>query len=206
TTLKDHLQDHIDSYDQTPESLTADAGYGSEENYTDLEEKEITAYVKYNYFHKEQRDKKHRENPFHPDNLFYNKETDTYYCPMGQAMKKVRSYESETTTGFKQQIHRYQAANCKGCPLRGSCHKAKGNRTLERNHNLIRLKEKARNLLLSEEGIAHRKRRCWDVEAVFGNIKQNMGFKRFMLRGMDKVTTEIGLIAMAHNLRKFSIA
>ncbi|WP_339652855.1 transposase, partial [uncultured Salegentibacter sp.] len=52
----------------------------------------------------------------------------------------------------------------------------------------------------------HIERRCWDVEAVFGNIKQNMGFKRFMLRGMDKVTTEIGLIAMAHNLRKFSIA
>ncbi|MGY5848717.1 transposase, partial [Salegentibacter sp. HM20] len=39
-----------------------------------------------------------------------------------------------------------------------------------------------------------------------GNIKQNMGFKRFMLRGMDKVTTEIGLIAMAHNLKKFTLA
>ncbi|MBZ9632715.1 transposase, partial [Salegentibacter sp. LM13S] len=34
TTLKNHLQDHVDSYDQTPQSLTADAGYGSEENYT----------------------------------------------------------------------------------------------------------------------------------------------------------------------------
>ncbi|SFN82768.1 transposase, partial [Salegentibacter flavus] len=72
--------------------------------------------------------------------------------------------------------------------------------------NLIRLKKKAKRLLLSEKGITHRKRRCWDVEAVFGNIKQNMGFKRFMLRGMDKITTEMGLIAMAHNLKKFSIA
>jgi transposase len=206
TTLKDHLQKHIASYGEAPQTLTADAGYGSEENYVDLEEKDVTAYVKYNYFHKEQRDKKHRENPFHPDNLFYNPETDTYYCPMGQAMNKIGCYESETKNGFKQTIHKYQAQNCIGCPLRGSCHKAKGNRTIERNHNLIRLKEKARNLLLSEEGIAHRKRRCWDVEAVFGNIKQNMGFKRFMLRGMDKVTTEIGLIAMAHNLRKYSVA
>lgn len=205
-TFKDHLQDHIDSYGQKPETLTADAGYGSEENYKDLEEKEITAYVKYNYFHKEQRDKKHKKNPFHPDNLFYNKETDTYYCPMGQAMKKVKSYKTKTKSGFIQEIHRYQAYNCQGCPLRGSCHKSKGNRMIERNHNLIRLKEKARNLLLSEDGIAHRKRRCWDVEAVFGDIKQNMGFKRFMLRGMEKVTTEIGLIAMAHNLKKFSIA
>ena len=206
TTLKDHLNDHIESYGQTPETLTADAGYGSEENYTDLEEKNITAFVKYNYFHKEQRDKKHRENPFHPDNLFYNPETDTYYCPMGQAMNKINTYESQTKNGFTQEIHRYQAQNCQGCPLRGSCHKAKGNRIIERNHNLIRLKDKAKSLLLSEEGVAHRKRRCWDVEAVFGNIKQNMGFKRFMLRGMEKVTTEIGLIAMAHNLKKFSIA
>jgi len=206
TTLKDHLNDHIESYGQTPETLTADAGYGSEENYTDLKEKNITAFVKYNYFHKEQRDKKHRENPFHPDNLFYNPETDTYYCPMGQAMNKINTYENQTKNGFTQEIHRYQAQNCQGCPLRGSCHKAKGNRIIERNHNLIRLKDKAKNLLLSEEGVAHRKRRCWDVEAVFGNIKQNMGFKRFMLRGMEKVTTEIGLIAMAHNLKKFSIA
>jgi transposase len=205
TTLKDHLKNHIESYDQTPETLTADAGYGSEENYTDLEEKNITAFVKYNYFHKEQRDKKHKENPFHPDNLFYNAETDTYYCPMGQEMTKTHTYQSKTKNGFTQEIYRYQAQNCCGCPLRGSCHKAKGNRIIERNHNLIRLKEKAKNLLLSKEGIAHRKRRCWDVEAVFGNIKQNMGFKRFMLRGMENVTTEIGLIAMAHNLKKFSV-
>ena len=49
------------------------------------------------------------------------------------------------------------------------------------------------------------KKRCWDIEAIFGNIKQNMGFKRFMLRGMEKVETEFGLIAMAHNLKKLSL-
>ncbi len=54
---------------------TVDAGYGSEENYTDLEDKSITAYVKYNYFHKEQLDKKRGKiNPFHPNELYYNKE------------------------------------------------------------------------------------------------------------------------------------
>nr|WP_042249383.1 transposase [Jejuia pallidilutea] len=40
------VNDHIENYAQTPEALTADAGYGSEENYTDLEAKQITAYVK----------------------------------------------------------------------------------------------------------------------------------------------------------------
>ncbi|WP_026814977.1 transposase, partial [Arenibacter certesii] len=67
-------------------------------------------------------------------------------------------------------------------------------------------KAMAKQKLLSPEGIAHRKQRCWDVEAVFGNIKHNMDFRRFMLRGLDKVETEIGLIAMAHNLKKVSLA
>jgi len=61
--LKDHINDHIESYDTIPESLTADAGYGSEENYDFLEEKGITAFVKYGYFDKQQRDRKYAGNP-----------------------------------------------------------------------------------------------------------------------------------------------
>ncbi|AMC11612.1 transposase [Lutibacter profundi] len=206
TTLKDHINNRIENYKQKPETLTADAGYGSEENYTDLEDKEITAYVKYNYFHKEQQDKKKgKSNPFHPDELYYNQQTDTYYCPMGQAMTYIGSYQKKTKNGFSQELHRYQAQNCDGCPLRSLCHKSKHNRIIERNYNLIRLKSKARKLLLSQQGIAKRKQRCWDVEAVFGNIKQNMNFKRFMLRGIGKVNVEIGLVAMAHNLKKYSL-
>ncbi|MBU2266650.1 MAG: transposase, partial [Bacteroidetes bacterium] len=57
-------------------------------------------------------------------------------------------------------------------------------------------------LLNSEQGIAHRKKRCHDVEPVFGNIKHNHGFRRFMLRGKKKVEIEWGLISIAHNIRK----
>lgn len=207
TTLIDHTQDFIQGYGQTPETLTADAGYGSEENYTFLEDNEIEAFVKYNYFHKEQLDQKRgkNENPFAGNKLFYNIETDTYYCPMGQAMENIGSYQRETATGYVQTINSYQAKNCQGCPIRSLCHKAKGNRIVERNHNLVRLKAKAKEKLLSTQGVAHRKQRCWDVEAVFGNIKHNMNFKRFMLRGIEKVETEIGLVAMAHNLKKVTL-
>lgn len=207
-TLIDHTEDFIKGYGGPPQTLTADAGYGSDENYTYLEDNGIEAFVKYNYFHKEQLDQKRGtcKKPFAADKLYYNSEQDCYYCPMGQVMQNIGSYQKETKTGYLQTIDRYQANNCLGCPLRGACHKAKGNRMVERNHNLARLKTKAKEKLLSPEGIAHRKQRCWDVEAVFGNIKQNMNFKRFMLRGLDKVETEIGLIAMAHNLKKVSLA
>lgn len=207
TTLADHLQEYKTSFDQIPDTLTADAGYGSEENYQDLEHDDIEAFVKYNYFHKEQKEAKSKKvkKPFTVDKLYYNEDIDTYYCPMGQAMPCIGSYQKKTANGYTQTIHRYQATNCNGCPLRSLCHKAKDNRIVERNHNLIRLKQKAKEKLLSEDGIAHRKQRCWDIEAIFGNIKHNMGFKRFMLRGIEKVETEFGLIAMAHNLKKVSL-
>ena len=62
---------------------------------------------------------------------------------------------------------------------------------MERNHKLVRLKSKAKQKLLIPEGITHRKQRCWDVEVIFGNIKHNMKFKRCILKGIDKVETEI---------------
>lgn len=40
------------------------------------------------------------------------------------------------------------------------------------------------------------------VEPVFGQIKECLGFRRFLLRGIDKVTREWSLICTAHNLRK----
>lgn len=208
TTLIGHTEDFIAGYGKPPETLTADAGYGSDENYTYLEDNNIEAFVKYNYFHKEQLDEKRSKHkkPFAANRLFYNNETDTYYCPMGQSMENIGSYVKKTATGYQQKINRYQAKNCTGCQLRSLCHKSQGNRIVERNHKLVRLKAMAKQKLLSPEGIAHRKQRCWDVEAVFGNIKHNMNFRRFMLRGLDKVETEIGLIAMAHNLKKVSLA
>jgi transposase len=201
TTLVPHLEGFKKQYGSLPENITADAGYGSQENYTFLENNEVEAFVKYNYFHKEQRPAKTDE-PGKVDNLFYNKEQDCFYCPMGQQMKKVASYKKKTDTGFEQEYSRYQAKNCENCPLRGVCHKSKDNRIIDVNHELIRLKKKARELLLSEQGIKHRKQRPADVEPVFGNIKQNKNFKRFLLRGIDKVEIELGLIALAHNLAK----
>ncbi len=111
TTLKDLVNDHIENYKKIPENLTADAGYGSEENYTDLEEKGIEAFVKYNYFHKEQREKKKPKNPFASDSFYHNKEEDCYYCPMGQKMKRLDTIKRKTKNGFIQEITRYQAVH-----------------------------------------------------------------------------------------------
>ena len=50
--------------------------------------------------------------------------------------------------------------------------------------------------------IKKRKQRCHDVEPVFAAIKNNHHFNRMMLRGIEKVNVETGLLALAHNIGK----
>ena len=40
------------------------------------------------------------------------------------------------------------------------------------------------------------------AEPVFGNLKSNLGFRRFRLRGMSKVKGEFLLMCIGHNLAK----
>lgn len=86
--------------------------------------------------------------------------------------------------------------------MRGQCFKANGNRSIERNHNLERHKQKIRELLTSETGLKKRKQRTADVEPVFAQLKHNHNFRRFSLKGIEKTELEFGLIAIAYNLRK----
>ncbi len=70
------------------------------------------------------------------------------------------------------------------------------------NSQLAELRTRAYNLLSSERGIELRKRRCYEPETVFAQIKNNKGFRKFNLRGKSKVEIETGLLAIAHNLKK----
>ncbi len=211
TTLKPHLEQFKHHYGEARfneiENMTADAGYGSCENYDYLQEQNITSYIKYNTFdieRKRKHSKKSQQNI--KDRLFlhYNAEQDFYVCPMGQHMEAVQKKQTKTSTGFIQHITVYEAKHCEGCPLRGVCHSGQGNRRIERNHRLEQHKTGARERLLSEIGIEKRKRRSIEVEPVFGQIKSNRGFKRFTMRGLRMADLEFGLHALAHNMMKMA--
>ena len=209
-TLPAHIDQHKELYRELPDKVVADAGYGSEQNYSYLEASGVEAYVKHSYFDKEQKAlaNSHRKNaakdtkPFTTDKLYYNEAADHYMCPMGQVMNNIWEGEQNTKGGYKRMISKYRAQHCEGCPLRVGCYKGKGDRVIEVSHEGQRLKQQAVERLRSERGIALRKKRCWDVEPVFANLKQNKGFRRFMLRGNEKVLIEAGLLAIAHNLKK----
>ena len=200
-TLSSFLESFKSRYHRYAKTVVADSGYGSEENYLFMDVHNMEAYVKYNYFHKEQRPR-YTPNPFSPASLYYNKEQDFYVCPMGQHMKRIGMKRSLTSNGFVTYSVRYQAERCDGCPLRGSCFKARGNRIIEVNHQLQHYKQKARELLTSEEGIKHRGRRCIEPEAVFGQTKYNKAYKRFRHFGKDKVNMDFAFFAIAFNIGK----
>ena len=189
-------------YGRFPKRVVADSGYGSEENYRFMDEAGIEGSVKYNRFHLEHRPR-YKPDTFHPDSLYYNEEGDYYICPMGQRMSRTGTLQTRTEGGYISQSACYRAIRCKGCPLRCLCYKAKANqRTIRVNHRLNSYKRKACELLTSEEGIKERGRRCIEPEAVFGQMKSNMAYRRFRHMGKDKVVMDFTFFAIAFNIKK----
>ena len=189
-------------YGRFPKRVVADSGYGSEENYRFMDEAGIEGFVKYNRFHLEHRPR-YKPDTFHPDSLYYNEEGDYYICPMGQRMSRTGTLQTRTEGGYISQSACYRAIRCKGCSLRCLCYKAKANqRTIRVNHRLNSYKRKACELLTSEEGIKERGRWCIEPEAVFGQMKSNMAYRRFRHMGKDKVVMDFTFFAIAFNIKK----
>jgi transposase len=201
TTLQTHMEYLKESLGKMPDTLVADAGYGSLENYEYLENNDVEAFVKYSYFHKEQ-SKKWKTDPYRTENLQYDQDNDYYICPSGKQMNFIKERVRVTDNGYKQVTRLYQAQNCNGCLIREACNKSRGNRIIEINQRLNHYKSIIRERLNSERGRKYRSQRPVDVEAVFGIIKGNRNYRKFLLRGLEKVEIEVGLLALSHNLSK----
>ena len=202
--FKDHLEQAAVQQPFTPDRVIADSIFGTEQNYELLEGKEIENYLKFPTYHAEQR-KSYRENPFLKDNFPYDPSTDSYRCPNGQQLSyRGKHHYTNERTGYKSVVKRYECADCSGCPFYQQCCKStkERNRCIEINDKLEAYKQQARENLGTEKGIRLKKQRSIEIESCFGDIKHNMGFRRFHLRGLKKVKTEITLVAMAHNLKK----
>jgi transposase len=203
TTLMPHMKSLKEQFGQLPEVLVADAGYGSEENYEYLENNGVEAFVKYSYFHKEQ-SKKWKEDPYRTENMIYDEKEDCYICPMGNRLEYKGEKVRVSDNGFRQANKLYQAKHCSECPVRNMCTSSGYNKRIEINPRLNYYKSIVRERLTSERGIKYRSRRPADVEAVFGIIKSNKNYRKFLTRGLSKVEVETGILALAHNLGKLA--
>ena len=203
-TMIPFLSSFFDRYGHYTKETCADSGYGSEENYSFMEAHDMEAYVKYNLFHKE-RKQAFQQDIFRIEKLYYNPEGDYFICPMGQHMERVGVRHGKTDSGYRTESVIYRAQRCEGCPLRWGCYKKKnGNREIEVNHQLMEYKRKAHERLTSERGLEHRSKRPIEPEAVFGQMKYNMHYKRFRHFGKDKVTMDFAFFAIAFNIKKMA--
>ena len=196
-TLKAHLDHFRQLYGVDPEVVVADAAYGSAANYRDLEARGATAYVKYNRFDQEQRGQR-KDSALSYTAFVYDSSSDSYTCPEGQTLSYLRSWHRKDRT-----LRIYEAHDCTTCPLKARCSPKYAARRLWTNADVEPYHQKARELLNSPPGREYRSRRMIEVESVFGQIKHNGNFRRFTLRGLDKVKTEFHLVALAHNLKKW---
>ena len=183
-----------------PEEVVADAGYGFEEVYEYLEDRGIDAYVQYPSSHAEKSgESKYR---FHYSHFGYDEEYDEFICPLGQRLSFVEERERMTKSGFMGHVRDYRCFSCRECPHKEACTKSNEGRKLTVNMNLRRHQQKAGDNLEGTYGESLRKRRGYEIETVFGEWKHNLKFRRFQLRGLDKVRAELFLHSLAYNMRK----
>jgi transposase len=188
-----------------PKTVIADAGYGSEENYLYAvgEEKELRFefLIPYGNYIKE-KTRSYQKDIRHASNWTYEELDDRFICPNGRYVRFKKYQTRKTHSGLEQSFKIYECEDCSDCPLKSACTKAKGNRQVHWNTIWEELKAKAKDALEDDEKSAIYIRRKVEVESVFGHIKGNRSFRRFSLRGLDKVHTEFGIVALAHNLLK----
>ncbi|MNB90303.1 Transposase DDE domain protein [compost metagenome] len=199
--LQPHMEKARQILGELPRTVIADAGYGSEENYAYLEKEKIQAVVKYSSYHKE-KSKAWKENVGKIENWTYDEAEDRWTCPAGHMLHFRKESKERLESGYEIRKRHYRSQSCEGCPLKERCTKAAGNREVAVSLERLRYQKQARDILRSEEGYALAVRRMTEPESVFGQLKNNRGFRRFLLRGMEKVTLEVGWLSLAHNLLK----
>jgi transposase len=202
--LVPHLERVNKQLGRLPDNVIGDGAYGSEENYAYLEGKEVGIYLKYSTFDREQRTR--RPGRFQEEDFGYDAERDEWICPANRRLTYCSTDTQRSDNSYETKRRHYECEDCGGCPLRSQCTRAEGNRKLTVSFELRRMRAQARENLLSEKGKALRSRRGVEVEAVFGRLKHNWGFRRFLLRGQEKVTIEWGLLCLAHNFAKLAAA
>jgi transposase len=135
--------------------------------------------------------------PYHASRFVYDAENDHCVCPRGELLKFESTKLREKVQPY--QVRVYRCHSYETCPMRWQCSSSKTGRTVQihpQHGALVRQREK----LKDEAMRALLRRRSETVEAVFGWLKEGMGFRRWTFRGREKVKTQWMFLCTAANL------
>ena len=191
------------------QEIVADAGYESEENYLFLEGNDQLAYIKpQNY--EISKTRKYRQDIGRMENMEYDEGADCYHCKNGQVLTKQYEKHEKTASGYRRTVTVYRCGGCHGCPFKTKCIKGNHCKTpMEDRQKVLyvskKMKEKRQETLkriTSEYGTQLRMNRSIQAEGSFADIKEDMGFRRYLYRGKENVTAQSILLAIGYNMKK----
>ena len=210
TTFIPFLKDAEKHLNFKYKNITADAGYESEENYLFLEENGQLSYIKpANY--EISKTRKYRNDIGKIENMEYDEALDIYTCRNGKKKLTVDHIRhSKSKTGYVSEKTIYRCENCESCPYKKDC--IKGNncktpleertKTLQVAKTFLKYRQEDLERILSDDGILFRTNRSIQAEGSFGDLKQDMQFRRYLSKGTTNVLAESTLLAMARNINK----
>ena len=98
-------------------------------------------------------------------------------------------------------VYRGEAAGCRACPAFGTCTTdRRQGRALEVGPHEAAVRAHRDWMATAEAAAVYRQRKEL-IEPVFGVLKEELGARRFLLRGLANVRAEWALLATAFNLR-----
>lgn len=134
---------------------------------------------------------------FSADRFVYDKGADVYVCPAGQ---RLEFYYSAVMGGKKMRIYKSKTGACFSCRFfMTKCTKFKDGRWVHRWEHEEVMDELRERLRLHPEVMDKRKEL---VEHPFGTVKRAFGAGYLLLRGLGKVSGEVGFTMIAYNMRR----
>ena len=214
------------NFGKKPGQLVADTGFSTGGNLSDLAEREIEALMPVDSTRLPADNPAKRADPTHPvpekdwpklpvfprtkkldrAAFVYDAEQDRYWCPMGRKLRLHNKKTRSRDTCEDSRIRVYRCGSCEGCGLAKDClaGNAKVRTVSHDQHESARQATASR--LRTESGRKTYARRAPMAETPNAVIKQVMGLRQFLLRGLDKVRTEWLWACTAFNIMKLITA
>jgi transposase len=174
---------------RTPESVAADTTYGNGEFLQWLADRSITPYMR-------TRDSALRKNNpgYGPERFTYQPESNTYRCPAGEQLNYVG-------LNVRNRAHAYigSAKRCGACSQKAQCTTGRYKYLAIHIHESVR--QRARELAQTPQ-FAKAQRQRKKVEALFAELKNQIGLRRLRLRRMKFVREQFFLAAVAQNMKR----
>ena len=186
------------------EEITADAGYERLENYLYLESTGQMSFIKPQN-HEQVKKASFKRQIGRIENMNYDEADDCYICAAGRKLS-LRRECSSLVHGKIMTTAYYRCESCTDCEYRAQCCQAQDMnepKELKLKRELWEKRAVSEANITTERGVYLRLCRSIQVEGAFALLKNDFGFRRFLTRGKRNVHTELYLLCLAFNVKKY---